>query len=492
MKESSRFLNDDKSMIHKSFVPGLPVNPVLEKYPKNQNLEDFIEVSEFKKFQIENKKIEKEDEDKIIINSKEDIELLEKLYSFLPEDKKYQIQNYFLDVGDINNKNDNENNNIKIFNHDLKNINEKTIVILNQKKLYNNNFETDNFPNSVFIKNVKSIIIDFFHKKFFLSKNNNNNIINENINLNNNKKQNINNNNNSISNEITNEYIFDQIINTEIPFFFKQKIPNSSQSKNNSISENDSNIISNSDLSEAIYEYENQVMSYMKSNEIDPQITLNFIPEKNEPFDIETYLFFKNLIIKEKNKPLKNKIKLVLRAINYKDPIFHREIFDNKIKNKILKYWKEKYLKEVELETNERKNFIEAEKKSKVYKDLMRYKYNYKSPFRNSNSNNNQRSLRNISYLSSGKLKNAFFNRNKKIEAIFSPKKLKYSDKSFTKLEINKIKKNEKGNKSLINNNNNNNNINFLNINKILRNSGGSISKSKSKSKKDSNSKDTL
>ena len=333
MKESSRFFNDEKSMIHKSFVPGITVNPVLEKYPTNQNLEDFIEVSEFKKFQIENKKIEKEDEDKIIINSKEDIELLEKLHSFLPEDKKFQIQNYFLDVNN-NIKIDKEyNNNIKIFNHDIKNINEKTLAILNKKKIFNNNFETDNFSNSDFIKNVKSIIINFFYRKFCLKNNQNNE---------NNIK---NNNNNSIPEEISNDYIFDQIINTEIPFFFKQKIPNSSHSKNNSISENNSNIFSNNDLSDAIYEYENQVLSYMKSNEIDPQITLNFIPEKDERFDIETYLFFKNLIIKEKNKPLKNKIKIVLRAINYKDPIFHREIFDNKIKNKILKYWKKKIFK---------------------------------------------------------------------------------------------------------------------------------------------------
>ena len=477
MKESSRFFNDEKSMIHKSFVPGITVNPVLEKYPTNQNLEDFIEVSEFKKFQIENKKIEKEDEDKIIINSKEDIELLEKLHTFLPEDKKFQIQNYFLDVNN-NIKNDKEDNNIKIFNHNIKNIDEKTLAILNKKKIFNNNFETDNFSNSDFIKKVKTIIINFFYKKFFLKSNQNNeNIINNNIKNNNN--------NNPIPEEITNDYIFDQIISTEIPFFSKQKILNTSHSKNNSISENNSNVISNNDLSNAIYEYENQVLSYMKSNEIDPQITLNFIPEKDEPFDIETYLFFKNLIIKEKNKPLKNKIKIVLRAINYKDPIFHREIFDNKIKNKILKYWKKKYLKEVELETNERKNFIEAEKKSKVYKDLMSYKYNYRSPLRNSNSNNTQKSLRNISHLSIGKFKNNFVNRNKRIESIFSPRKLKqyYTDKSFLRFDIGKFKKNEIGNKNV-----NSNNLNLLNINKILKNSGGSISKSK----KDSNSKDSL
>jgi hypothetical protein len=161
-------------MIHKSFVPGITVNPVLEKYPTNQNLEDFIEVSEFKKFQIENKKIEKEDEDKIIINSKEDIELLEKLHSFLPEDKKFQIQNYFLDVNNNIKIDKEDNNNIKIFNHDIKNINEKTLAILNKKKIFNNNFETDNFSNSDFIKNVKSIIINFFYRKFCLKNNQNN------------------------------------------------------------------------------------------------------------------------------------------------------------------------------------------------------------------------------------------------------------------------------------------------------------------------------
>ena len=132
------------------------------------------------------------------------------------------------------------------------------------------------------------------------------------------------------------------------------------------------------------------------------------------------------------------------------------------------------------METNERKNFIEAEKKSKVYKDLMSYKYNYRSPLRNSNSNNTQKSLRNISHLSIGKFKNNFVNRNKRIESIFSPRKLKqyYTDKSFGK-----FKKNEIGNKNV-----NSNNLNLLNINKILKNSGGSISKSK----KDSNSKDSL
>ena len=50
-------------------------------------------------------------------------------------------------------------------------------------------------------------------------------------------------------------------------------------------------------------------------------------------------------------------------------------------------------------------------------------------------------------------------------------------------MEIGKFKRNEKGNKNA-----NSNNLNLLNINKILKNSGGSISKSK----KDSNSKDSL
>ena len=48
-----------------------------------------------------------------------------------------------------------------------------------------------------------------------------------------------------------------------------------------------------------------------------------------------------------KKKNLKNKLKLILRILNYVDPTSHIPILSNTIKNNILRSWKENYVQQL-------------------------------------------------------------------------------------------------------------------------------------------------
>ena len=90
----------------------------------------------------------------------------------------------------------------------------------------------------------------------------------------------------------------------------------------------------------------------------------------------------KNLImmlILEKNKNLKNKLKLILRTLNYIDPTSHIPILSNTIKNNILRSWKENYVQQLNSLMKEKKKNLEEKKKLKENESFYNEIINMKS-----------------------------------------------------------------------------------------------------------------
>ena len=170
--------------------------------------------------------------------------------------------------------------------------------------------------------------------------------------------------------EINNNLILDLCIDNQIRDFSKNNNNiNLFQSSQDNISfEDETDII---EKEKAIFEYENQIMSYLKLNDIERQIEICYNIDEDEPLDYNSYAFFKSNIIKEKNKDLKNKLKLILRTLNYVDPVSKIPILSNKIKNNILRAWKENYNNQMKILLEQKKAELEEKKINKERKQLI-------------------------------------------------------------------------------------------------------------------------
>ena len=120
-------------------------------------------------------------------------------------------------------------------------------------------------------------------------------------------------------------------------------------------------------------------MTYLKLNEIEKQMNINYNTPQDESLDFNAYTFFKSHIIKEKNKALKNKLKLILRTLNYIDPTSHIPILSNTIKNNILRSWKENYVQQLNSLMKEKKKNLEEKKKLKENESFYNEIINMKS-----------------------------------------------------------------------------------------------------------------
>ena len=134
--------------------------------------------------------------------------------------------------------------------------------------------------------------------------------------------------------------------------------------------------------------------------------------EKDEPFDIETYKFFKDFIDRYENEPLAAKVKLVLSYIEEKNPHTNKAIYTNKEKNQILHLWKSEYdnayndycnkiIKEKRENKMKKKSMMIRESVSSTI-NLMKKKTNKNSinmPSKNNNNGNNDlRTTGNFNY----------------------------------------------------------------------------------------------
>ncbi len=120
-------------------------------------------------------------------------------------------------------------------------------------------------------------------------------------------------------------------------------------------------------------------MSYLKLNDIERQIEICYNIDEDEPLYYNSYAFFKSNIIKEKNKDLKNKLKLILRTLNYVDPVSKIPILSNKIKNNILRAWKENYNNQMKVLLEQKKAELEEKKINKERQKLINEIYSFHS-----------------------------------------------------------------------------------------------------------------
>ena len=318
----------------------LTVKPKLEIFPENEKLKDFSKVSEFKKFNIENNNNLNKNENKDLYSTQSELNIQEQFNSECFEEKEFQIVNSFLNV-----ENEFEND----YQYDIENTEKE----LRKRMFFNEKFNTNIFSDFDFFDKTRDIIINSLAP--FKFKNNKKNKIDL-LTLQN--------------EEINNNLILDLCIDNQIRDFSKNNNNiNLFQSSQDNISfEDEADII---EKEKAIFEYENQIMSYLKLNDIERQIEICYNIGQDEPLDYNSYTFFKSNIIKEKNKDLKNKLKLILRTLNYVDPVSKIPILSNKIKNNILKAWKENYNNQMKILLEQKKAELEEKKINKERKQLI-------------------------------------------------------------------------------------------------------------------------
>ena len=319
----------------------LMVRPKLENFPENKKLKDFYKISEFKKFNIESNKNLNNNENIDIYSNQSELNIREKFNTECYEDKEFQVVNSFLQL----------EYEYDVHQTDIESIEKQ----LRNRMFFNETFNTGIFSEFDFFDKTRDIIITSLTP--FKIKNNE-------------EKKNKIDLLTLTNNEINNNLILDICINNQIIDFSKtnNEIKLYKSSQDNSSFEDETDIIKKG---KAIFEYENQIMSYLKLNDIERQIEICYNTGQDEPLDYNSYTFFKSNIIKEKNKDLKNKLKLILRTLNYVDPVSKIPILSNKIKNNILKAWKENYNNQMKVLLEQKKAELEEKKINKERKQLI-------------------------------------------------------------------------------------------------------------------------
>ena len=319
----------------------LMVRPKLENFPENKKLKDFYKISEFKKFNIESNKNLNNNENIDIYSNQSELNIREKFNTECYEDKEFQVVNSFLQL----------EYEYDVHQTDIESIEKQ----LRNRMFFNETFNTGIFSEFDFFDKTRDIIITSLTP--FKIKNNE-------------EKKNKIDLLTLTNNEINNNLILDICINNQIIDFSKtnNEIKLYKSSQDNSSFEDETVIIKKG---KAIFEYENQIMSYLKLNDIERQIEICYNIDEDEPLDYNSYAFFKSNIIKEKNKDLKNKLKLILRTLNYVDPVSKIPILSNKIKNNILRAWKENYNNQMKILLEQKKAELEEKKINKERKQLI-------------------------------------------------------------------------------------------------------------------------
>ena len=115
--------------------------------------------------------------------------------------------------------------------------------------------------------------------------------------------------------------------------------------------------------SDAIPEYENQIISFQNYYQIEHKEDLSNHPKfEEESLDGKVFDYLANVSKIIQDKGLKNKIKLIMKLLLFKDDKSKKNVFNNKEKNELLLYWKNSYIKELEDATFKEKNKILQQK----------------------------------------------------------------------------------------------------------------------------------
>jgi len=338
----------------------------------NENLKDFLKVTEFKEFKLNQKQEYAKNDDSDTNNLYiEDIDLRDILKGKEFPDKDFNIVNSFLKIEEeeilnIKNNNDKNNNDENEDDKNIKNIDfDEEDCILNQvnNKLFkDDDFQPGLFTSFDFKDRIKSLINSSLNTNNininFLNKNNENNLNDFNDNE-----------NGDIKSKIDDSFILDtcfadkDITYDNIIINFDKEIKK--DKKETSLSEDKKLDFEYFKKVEAIPEYENQIISYQNLNHIEKQKSIEIYPEQEEVFDRQLFEYFVQVSKSIKDEGLKNKVKLILKLILFKDSKSKKYIFNNKIKNQLLNYWKNKYQKELSEATFRAKNKILQEKLDK-------------------------------------------------------------------------------------------------------------------------------
>ena len=342
----------------------------------NENLDDFLKLTEFKEFKLNQKQeYVKNDDSDINILCIENLDLRDALKAKEFPEKDFNIVNTFLRIeeeeilnlknNNLDSKNDcdgdnlNKDKNIEL-EHDF------LLQQINNKLFKDSEFQPGLFTSFDFKDKVKSLINNSFNT--YQSNNINLNFLN-NMNVKNSSESN-NSEERKVQADISDSFILDtcftdkDITYDNIIINFDKEIKK--EKKETSISEDRKQEFEYFKKSEAIPEYENQIISYQNLNYMEKQKSIEIYPEQEEAFDRKLFEYFVKVSKEIKDEGLKNKVKLVLKLILYKDPKSKKYIFDNKIKNKLLNYWKNKYQKELSEATFREKSKILQEKLERV------------------------------------------------------------------------------------------------------------------------------
>ena len=342
----------------------------------NKDLSEYLKVTEFKELKF-NKRQEytKAEDSDINILYIEDLDLHDMLKGKEFPEKDFNVENSFLKIEEeeyLNLKNQkdkittDDNNNIKFKKNKNKiienDVDDSTFNQLNNRLFYDEEFKPGLFTSFDFKDKIKSII----NSSLNIHQNNNN----TNLNLFN--KMSDKNSTDSIFDKeelktnIDDSFILDTCLgdkditydNIIVNFDEEAK----SEKKEESVSDDRMLDFEYFKKAEAIPEYENQIILYQYLNQIEKQKSIHIYPEEDEIFDKDMLEYFIKLSKEINDEGIKNKVKLLLKVIMYKDKKTQKSIFTNKMKNDLLKYWKNKYEKELDEATFKEKSKILQQK----------------------------------------------------------------------------------------------------------------------------------
>ena len=344
-----------------------PLSLILE-LDYNRNLEDFSNtMEELKKMKINEKKESvKNEDDEMNILYYEDSELKELMNKKEFPDKDFNIVNNFLRVEEEENliRKETQKNKNKYINYEYGSDDDGIVLNqLNHKLLLDEEFQPGLFTSFDFKDKIKSLIFNSL-----TSNNSNFDFTDINKNLNKGNKSDSSSQEENIEVKKVNEdkdgLILDMCLKDKniesdnIVINFNEEVKEE-ENKINSILEEDRTDYEGISKSEAIPEYENQILSFQNYYQIeDGERYSNHPKVEKDVFDRNLFNYLASVSKIIQDKGLKNKIKLVMKLILYKDDKSKKSIFNNKEKNELFLYWKNRYIKELEDATYKEKNKI--------------------------------------------------------------------------------------------------------------------------------------
>ena len=411
----------------KAYAPSRQRSPqtLILELDYNHNLEDFSKtIDNFKELKINQKQeLVKNEEDDINTLYFEDYELMNLINKREFPDKEFNIVNRFITVEE-------EETLLKKGNEDNLNINysstDDNIIIsqLNQKKLFDEDFQPGLFTSFNFKDKIKSLIYnsltptkpnfkfnyDYIKKRNKMFGSNSSKEFDSSssydcIKLNNEKEDN-------------DGLILDLCLNDKdlesdnIIINFNDEIKEE-EKKDGSILDEEKNDFEGFNKKEAIPEYENQIISFQNYYQIEHIGDIMKQPEiEEDSFNSDLFDYLAKVSKTIQDKGLKNKIKLIMKQIIFQDDKSQKPIFENKEKNELLLYWKNRYIKELEEVIFKEKNKILMEKLESSEPNDNKYLYFTKKRKQNRNKSAVKKKVYSNNSLMGSPKENTIFSNN--------------------------------------------------------------------------------